>query len=197
MSDDDLVRVLGESILGAHRVLREGKPQAALDMIDIVLGALPPAGLEAVEIAALPPKIIALARLGRPADAGAVLARLEGLAAAHGTANDQLACTMLREQIAAPELTARARAAMEAIQAGNPDGVRDLEIIAGEAERSGQHVLALGSLTLLGKVYAAVDKPELARDRLTRARQLLDAHPLDGDRQATAVAEIDRLLAEI
>ena len=43
MSDDDLVRVLGESILGAHRVLREGKPQAALDMIDIVLGALPPA----------------------------------------------------------------------------------------------------------------------------------------------------------
>ena len=58
--DDDLVGVLGKSILGAHRVLRDGKPQAAIDMIDIVLGALPPAGLETVEIAALPPKIVAL-----------------------------------------------------------------------------------------------------------------------------------------
>jgi hypothetical protein len=200
MNDDEIVKVLGESIIAASRCVGDGKPQAALDMIDIVLGALPAAGLEVVELAALPTKIMALARLGRPADAQQVLVRMENLAAIHGSTNDLLACNLMRQQIklGSPDLTARARAATEALEAGNPAGLVDMEAIVVEALGTNQYVTAIGALTILGKVYAAAEKPDLARERLFQAKELLAAHRLlDDDRQRAVVGELDRLLATL
>jgi len=198
MTDDELVTVLGESIIAAARSLREGKPQAALDMVDIILMAVPAQGLEVVELASLPTKILALGRLGRIAEARQVLVRMEHLAATHGSTDDLRACKLLREQIVQPDLTARASAATEAIKAGKPEGVAVLEAIVVEASRSDQPVIALGALVFLGKVYAAVERPDDARERLNRAKQLLEgARPLDDDRHAIAAAEIDKLLATL
>lgn len=194
MSDDDLVTVLGQSIVGAARVLHEGKPQAALDMIDIVMMGLPEQGLEVVELAALPTKIIALVQLGRFVDARLALSRLESLAAVHGSEDDLKACQLLRAQIAEPDLTSRANAATEAIIEGRVEGVAALEAIATEALDGQQYVVAIGVLALLGKVYATA-KPALARERLLRAKQILDTEkPLDDQRHALAVGEIERLL---
>lgn len=195
MADEELVNVLGQSIIGAARILREGKPQAALDMIDIVLMGLPAQGAEVIELAALPTKIIALSHLGRLADAKATMSRMDTLAALHGSSDDLEACKLIEAQIVPPDLTTRANAATEAILAGRVEGVAALEAIATEA--IDQPVIAIGVLVLLGKVYATA-RPELARARLHRALELLETeHPLDDQRHAVAVAEIEKLLSSI
>lgn len=197
MDDDELVTVLGESIIGAARVLRDGKAQPALDMIDIVLMGLPPHGAEVIELAALPTKIIALAQLGRAEAARQTLARMENLAASHGGTDELRACQLLREQILAPDLTSRANAAMEAIKDGRFENIEVLEGIATEAETTGQAVIAIGALMFLGSIYQQA-KPGEAHARLSRAKQILEtARPLDDTRHALAVGEIDRLLAEL
>jgi len=195
--DDELVTVLGQSIIGAARVLRDGKPQPALDMIEIVLMGLPSYGAEVIELAALPTKIIALTQLGRPDLARQVLARMESLAASHGGTDEQRACQLLREQLLAPDLTSRANAAMESLKEGRVENVNVLEGIAAEAESTGQLVIAIGALVFLGSVYRTA-KPGEAHERLSRAKRILETEkPLDDARHELALGEIDRLLAEL
>ncbi len=195
--DDDLIAVLGQSIVGAARVLRDGKPQAALDMIEIVLMGLPASGAEVIELAALPTKIIALAQLGRADLARQVLARMADLAASHGGTDEQRACQLLSEQLLAPDLTSRANAAMEAIKEGRVENVTVLEGIAAEAETTGQSVIAIGALVFLGSVYQTA-RPGEAHERLTRAKRILETEkPLDEARHELAIGQIDRLLAEL
>jgi hypothetical protein len=203
LDDDEIVRVLGESILAATIAVREGKPQTGLDMIEIVIGALPPENAEPIELAALPTKIIALIDLERLVDAQTVLARMENLAALHGTTDDLQACRLLRDRMKQrPVLTNRGIEAMEAIEAGNPEGVTALEAVAREALDTDQHVVAIGALVYLGKLYADGGNHLFGRGYLMRAKDLLERNrqptgPIDDETFAKAMAQIEQTLATL
>lgn len=191
--------VLAEAIIGASRAVRDGHPQTALDVIDAVLLTLPESGAEAIELAALPTKVMALAHLGRYADALVQLEFLERLAAKYGTDDDRTACRFLRERLheGGVDLQTRMQAAMAAIQGGNAEAMIDLEQLVEEASATGKHVLVVGALIFLGKVCAMAERPDLARPRLERAKATLPLAELEGDRLAIAIAEIDKLLASL
>ncbi len=190
--------VLAEAIIGASRAVRDGHPQTALDVIDAVLLTLPETGAEAIELAALPTKIMALAHLGRSSEALAQLDQLDQLAAAHGTDDDRAACTLLRDRLhgGGIDLQTRMQAAMAAIQGGNAEAMIDLEQLVEEAAAVEQH-LVVGGLIFLGKVCVVAERPDLARPRLQRAKEVLPLAQLEGERLATAAAEIDKLLAAL
>jgi ATP/maltotriose-dependent transcriptional regulator MalT len=193
-ADAELARVLDHSLLAANQALQDGKPAAALDMADIVLAALPAEGLEAVELAALPIKIVALSYLGRIGDALQALGQMERRAA---SPDDREACRLLRERLTV-DLTPRANAAAALINAGRPEGLVEMEAVANHALQIDQHMIAIGALMVLGKVHAAGGDPEVARDHLLRARQHLEAHrPFDPPRHDTALRQIDELLATL
>ncbi len=189
--------VLAEAIIGASRAVRDGHPQTALDVIDAVLLTLPESGAEAIELAALPTKVMALAHLARHADALVQLAYLERLAAKYGTDDDRAACALLRERLhgGGVDLQSRMQAAMAAIQGGNAEAMIDLEQLVDEAAAVEQHLLVVGGLIFLGKVCAMDERPDLARPRLERAKEVLPLAELEGERLVTATAEIDKLLA--
>ena len=187
--------VLAEAIIGASRAVRDGHPQTALDVIDAVLLTLPETGAEAIELAALPTKVMALAHLGRASDALAQLTQLEALAAQHGTDDDRTACRFLRERLHGSDLQTRMQVAMAAIQGGNAEAMIDLEQLVDEADDVEQHLLVVGALVFLGKVCVMAERPDLARPRLERAKDVLPLAGLEGERLATATAEIDKLLA--
>lgn len=200
-SNDEIVDVLGKSIIAAAQAVKDGKPQAGLDMIDIVVAALPAEGLEVVELAALPTKIVALANLGKADDARAILVRLENLAATHGTTDDLAACKLLRDLIkrgVGSSLAARGMAAMRAVEEGDVSGLVELEQVANEAIAAERWEIVIGAYSLLGKAYGGAGQPERGRTYLLRAKALLEElRPLDDARHAIAIEQIEKALAAL